>query len=347
MEGDPRNSIGCPNLIDLMPWMPKNHDEKRIHGSNEKKLELSLAPPGEPIWSSDSNNGYPKKERDASLFSLGHLTHNNQNKRNDVGTSWPSQVYQQHHRHQQEQLQKHQQQSAKVSFLQQYQTGPGGVSIGKESSQRMAEIQNGVKNKAFSSSSPPANTSVPTNNSSHKRAAPAPVVGWPPLRSFRKSLASSSSGKTSPEPGGKATKTTENEKPFENSRKGLFVKINMDGVPIGRKINLHAYDTYDKLSVAVDELFRGLLAAQKDPSSTGNQTQVKEEKAITGLLDGKGEYTLVYEDSEGDRMLVGDVPWHMFVSNVKRLRVLKSSDLPSLNRNGKRQEKEVLMECAA
>lgn len=30
---------------------------------------------------------------------------------------------------------------------------------------------------------------------------------------------------------------------------------------------------------------------------------------ITGLLDGRGDYTLVYEDSEGDRMLVGDVPW--------------------------------------
>lgn len=26
-----------------------------------------------------------------------------------------------------------------------------------------------------------------------------------------------------------------------------------------------------------------------------------------GLLDG--EFTLVYEDIEGDRMLVGDVPW--------------------------------------
>lgn len=30
---------------------------------------------------------------------------------------------------------------------------------------------------------------------------------------------------------------------------------------------------------------------------------------IGGLLDGNREYTLVYEDNEGDRMLVGDVPW--------------------------------------
>jgi auxin-responsive protein IAA len=34
-----------------------------------------------------------------------------------------------------------------------------------------------------------------------------------------------------------------------------------------------------------------------------------EEKPIIGLLDGKGEFTLTYEDNEGDKMLVGDVPW--------------------------------------
>lgn len=36
----------------------------------------------------------------------------------------------------------------------------------------------------------------------------------------------------------------------------------MDGVPIGRKIDLNAYDSYEKLSSAVDELFRGLLAGK-------------------------------------------------------------------------------------
>lgn len=50
------------------------------------------------------------------------------------------------------------------------------------------------------------------------------------------------------------------EKKVENCCKGLFVKINMDGVPIGRKVDLIAYDSYEKLSFVVDELFRGLLA---------------------------------------------------------------------------------------
>jgi auxin-responsive protein IAA len=34
----------------------------------------------------------------------------------------------------------------------------------------------------------------------------------------------------------------------------------MDGIPIGRKIDLNALDSYDMLSLAVDKLFRGLLA---------------------------------------------------------------------------------------
>lgn len=48
--------------------------------------------------------------------------------------------------------------------------------------------------------------------------------------------------------------------------------------------------------------------AQRDPSDDKIQHE-EGDKLITGLLDGRGEYTLVYEDNEGDRMLVGDVPW--------------------------------------
>lgn len=166
-------------------------------------------------------------------------------------------------------------------------------------------------------------------NTSQKRSAPTPVVGWPPIRSFRKNIASSSNSKPAPPSDSQNVVVSDNvvkrEKTMESSQKGFFVKINMNGVPIGRKVDLNAYDSYEKLSTAVDELFRGLLAAQKDISD--NQEQ---EKAITGLLDGSGEYTLVYEDNEGDRMLVGDVPWHMFVSTVKRLRVIKSLEISNI-----------------
>ncbi|CAA7018191.1 unnamed protein product [Microthlaspi erraticum] len=160
---------------------------------------------------------------------------------------------------------------------------------------------------------------------SQKRTAPGPVVGWPPVRSFRKNLSSSSSSKLGNESshGGQINKSGDGEKQ-EPKKEGMFVKINMDSVPIGRKVDLNAYNSYEQLSFGVDKLFRGLLAAQRDVSGGEG-----EEKPIIGLLDGKGEFTLTYEDNEGDKMLVGDVPWKMFVSSVKRLRVIKSSDISS------------------
>ncbi|RRT72824.1 hypothetical protein B296_00009543 [Ensete ventricosum] len=103
--------------------------------------------------------------------------------------------------------------------------------------------------------------------------------------------------------------SSEAAKKIENDKKSLFVKINMDGIPIGRKVDLKAFDSYDKLSLAVDELFRGLMAAQADPLAASTQKNSEEKHVLTGLMDGSGEYTLVYEDDEGDRMLVGDVPW--------------------------------------
>lgn len=103
----------------------------------------------------------------------------------------------------------------------------------------------------------------------------------------------------------------------------MFVKVNMEGVPIGRKIDLKAYDSYEKLYVALDEMFRGSIPAQK---SGPNPTSETKEPSISSGRD----FVVVYEDDEGDRMLVGDVPWEMFVSTVKRLRVIKSSEARGL-----------------
>ncbi|KAK9280772.1 hypothetical protein L1049_003660 [Liquidambar formosana] len=367
-----------PQLLDLISkdreWLV-NRDKQRSHrSSEEKKLELRLAPPGED-WTMKDNTKNNCRDRDESLFSLGYfssmasMSHNTTTTTNSakrgfldtvernnngslqthkfsspenhpVGTPlsspWPSSSgYQVKTQQQQQQLQ----QQTTASFLQFSSTTPQSLPVmAKESSQtccnKVVDLQTAEK-KAFSPAS--ANTAVP--NSSQKRTAPAPVVGWPPIRSFRKNLASTSSSKPAPEPQNVVPNKVDSEKPVESCKKGLFVKINMDGVPIGRKVDLKAYDSYEKLSSAVDELFRGLLAAQRDSPAGGIQNKPEEERAITGLLDGSGEYTLVYEDNEGDRMLVGDVPWHMFVSTVKRLRVLKSSELSALSLGSGKQEK--------
>lgn len=107
----------------------------------------------------------------------------------------------------------------------------------------------------------------------------------------------------------------------------MFVKVNMDGVPIGRKIDLKAYDSYDKLSQALEEMFKRFINVQG--SGQRQPTNPSSENDHPPLLSGT-DYVLTYEDNEGDRMLVGDVPWDMFVNTVKRLRIMKSSEARGL-----------------
>lgn len=70
----------------------------------------------------------------------------------------------------------------------------------------------------------------------------AQVVGWPPIRSFRKnSLATSS--KNNDEVDGKAGSSA------------LFVKVSMDGAPYLRKVDLKNYSKYQELSSALEKMF--------------------------------------------------------------------------------------------
>ncbi|GLU22304.1 hypothetical protein SLE2022_383920 [Rubroshorea leprosula] len=343
-SGCSKNGVACPQLLDLIPRDRGEWHVRRDDGSSEeRKLELRLGPPGEENWSKNDASNNNNKERDESIPSLGHLSsavNNSGNKAHSFSSlenrlvgSVLSSPWAHTHQH-------NQQQTKAPSFLQFPSTAPQGLPVkAKESSlpycTKVVDLQNAEK-KSFSPAS--ANTAV--TNSSQKRTAPAPVVGWPPVRSFRRNIASGSSSKQAAEsPNAVLSKGSGEKSPVETSNQGLFVKINMDGVPIGRKVDLRAYGSYEKLSTAVDELFRGLLAAQRDSSAGGIVNKHEEEKAITGVLDGTGEYTLVYEDNEGDRMLVGDVPWRMFVSTVKRLRVLKSSELSVLNIGSGKQGK--------
>nr|AVQ94636.1 Aux/IAA28 [Carya cathayensis] len=357
MDGSSRNDV-CPQFLDLVPkeraWLVNRYEQRRRGLSEENKLELRLGPPGED-WSMTDNKMKDQRERSESLISLGYystttsMTQNTSINNNGNGSQtqifsspenpggavlsspWPSSAFQGKTQH-------NQKQTKAPSFLQVPSTLQSLPVLAQEASQprcsNVVELQSAEK-KAFSQSS--AMTAVP--NSSQKRTAPSPVVGWPPIRSFRKNLASSSSSKPASESQNAVPDKVPCKKPVESCTKGLFVKINMDGVPIGRKVDLKAYDSYENLSSAVDELFRGLLAAQRDSREDGIQKKQEEDKAITGLLVGSGEYTLVYEDNEGDRMLVGDVPWHMFVSTVKRLRVLKSSELSTLSLGSSKQDK--------
>ncbi|CAN1764136.1 Auxin-responsive protein IAA8, partial [Linum perenne] len=104
----------------------------------------------------------------------------------------------------------------------------------------------------------------------------AQVVGWPPIRSFRKNSLSTS-------------KNTEE------------VKVSMDGAPYLRKVDLRNYSAYKELSSALEKMFSCFTIG-------ASGREMLTESKLKDLLHGS-EYVLTYEDKDGDWMLVGDVPW--------------------------------------
>ncbi|KAL1558843.1 auxin-responsive protein IAA16-like [Salvia divinorum] len=129
-----------------------------------------------------------------------------------------------------------------------------------------------------------------------KPPAKAQVVGWPPVRSFRK-----------------------NTLAVQSAAAAAFIKVSLDGAPYLRKVDLKMYNSYQQLSEALGKMFS---------SSTIGDCGVKElmsESKLIDLLNGS-DYVPTYQDKDGDWMLVGDVPWEMFVDSCKRLRIMKSSE---------------------
>nr|CAD1830828.1 unnamed protein product [Ananas comosus var. bracteatus] len=102
-----------------------------------------------------------------------------------------------------------------------------------------------------------------------------------------------------------------------SSSSSPFVKVYMDGDPIGRKVDLSAHHSYESLALSLELMFRSpTLPLSASVVVINGATASK-------LLDGSSEFALTYEDREGDCMLVGDVPWEMFLDNVKRLRIMR------------------------
>ncbi|KAJ7972584.1 Auxin-responsive protein [Quillaja saponaria] len=174
------------------------------------------------------------------------------------------------------------------------------------------------------------------------------VVGWPPIRAYRMNslnnqakspvtevfsiVEKSKNNKTVVR---KSTdkdtdKRNINAKEKGNCRSSLFVKVNMDGTPIGRKVNLSAHSCYETLAQTLEDMF---LASTTVPDSKGSSG--RDHDIVSGtsrqskLLDGS-EFVLAYEDKEGDWILVGDVPWGMFLSSVRRLRIMRTSEANGL-----------------
>ncbi|CAK8543528.1 unnamed protein product [Lathyrus sativus] len=133
------------------------------------------------------------------------------------------------------------------------------------------------------------------------------VVGWPPVRSFRKNML--------------ATQKSE-ESGNLNPIAITFVKVSMDGAPYLRKVDLKMYKNYSQLSDSLGKMFSSFTIGNCE--SQGMKDFMNESK-LMNLLNNS-DYVATYEDKDGDWMLVGDVPWEMFVESCKRLRIMKGKE---------------------
>lgn len=113
--------------------------------------------------------------------------------------------------------------------------------------------------------------------------AKAQIVGWPPIRSYRKNCLQANK--------------------HETDGTVMYVKVSVDGAPYLRKIDLKVYKNYPELLKGLENLFK-LTIGEYNVS----------------------DYAPIYEDKDGDWMLVGDVPWNMFISSCKRLRIMKRTE---------------------
>lgn len=118
----------------------------------------------------------------------------------------------------------------------------------------------------------------------------AQLVGWPPVRASRKNA-------------------------MKNCK---YVKVGADGAPYLRKVDLELYSNYQHLFKALEDMF-----------SCFTIRKFFNDGKLLEHVNGS-EYVPTYEDKDGDWMMVGDVPWNMFVESCKRIRLMKSSEAVGL-----------------
>ncbi|KAI7727514.1 hypothetical protein M8C21_003818 [Ambrosia artemisiifolia] len=145
-------------------------------------------------------------------------------------------------------------------------------------------------NNKRSSSEMGSSVSDETGSSRSPSLAKAQVVGWPPVRSYRKNI-------------------IQGKKSESESGSGMYVKVSMVGAPYLRKVDLKVYKSYDELLKGLQDMFKCNIGLYSEKEGY------------------KSEFAPTYEDKDGDWMLLGDVPWDMFLTSCRRLRIMKSCEV--------------------
>ncbi|KAL2320077.1 hypothetical protein Fmac_029046 [Flemingia macrophylla] len=89
-------------------------------------------------------------------------------------------------------------------------------------------------------------------------------------------------------------------------------KVQMQGVAVGRAVDLNMLDGYEQLIHELEKMFD-----------------------IKGQLQHRNKWEIVFTDDEGDMMLVGDDPWPEFCNMVKRIFICSSQDVKKMSSGSK------------
>ncbi|TMX01733.1 hypothetical protein EJD97_023761 [Solanum chilense] len=127
------------------------------------------------------------------------------------------------------------------------------------------------------------------------------IVGWPPIKSWRKKLIHGINHEVGWNKNIINNNNNNNHRHNIGIRNSMYVKVKMEGVAIGRKIDLMLYNSYQILTNTLLQMFN---------------------KSHESCDDGR--FTLLYQDKEGDWMLAGDVPWETFMETVQRIQILSN-----------------------
>ncbi|CAI9093432.1 OLC1v1028935C1 [Oldenlandia corymbosa var. corymbosa] len=84
-------------------------------------------------------------------------------------------------------------------------------------------------------------------------------------------------------------------------------KVQMQGVAVGRAVDLTMLTGYDQLIVELEKMFE-----------------------IKGELSPRNKWEIVFTDDEGDMMLMGDDPWLEFCKMVRRIFICSSQDVKKM-----------------
>ncbi|KAF7131970.1 hypothetical protein RHSIM_Rhsim09G0103700 [Rhododendron simsii] len=94
----------------------------------------------------------------------------------------------------------------------------------------------------------------------------------------------------------------------QSKQRWAYIKVNMEGIIVGRKICLLEHMGYSTLATQLEDMF-------------GRQSP-----AGLRLFQAGSEFYLFYKDRDENWRTVGDCPWREFADRVKRLRIVRKNE---------------------